>query len=140
MGKKEAHDYRGFRIEPCGGPACEHWRLKYWDTPGGECAGQSDRHRFDTLREVREYIDTMHEEGEGAGRLIEREALEEFDRALHGSGSCDEALREAGDMHGFDTDEMSILLEERERPGSRPQRSKPMWYPLPNRSARSRNR
>lgn len=131
MGKNEAHDYRGFEIEPCDGPESGHWRLTYWDTPGGECAGQSDRHRFDTLREAREYIDTMHEEGEREGLQIEREALEEFDRALYRSGSREKALREAGDMHGFDMDEMAILLEEREQPGSRPRRSKPMWwYPL----------
>ena len=73
----------------------------------------------------------MREVGEREGLLIEREALEEFDRALYRSGSRDAALREAGLMNGFPPHQMSMLLEERERPGSRPRRSKPMWwYPL----------
>lgn len=66
---------------------------------------------------AREHIDMMHEEGERSGWRMEREALEEFDRALYRLGSRDAALREAGNMYGFDPHEMSILLEERERPG-----------------------
>ena len=125
MGKDEAHDYRGFRIEPCDGPKGGAWRLMIRDISRREWVEQCNRPRFDMLREAREHIDMMHEEGERSGWRMEREAMEEFDRALYRLGSRDAALREAGNMHGFDPHEMSILLEKRERPGARPRRSKP---------------